>query len=278
MELNQPESLSGPDRGHKSGESVAAWRRPDPDTSLVSMLRSSHFLLRKATLGVGILPLLLGVGFLGCGGSHREVRTTVELPSKTAPEPSEGVRHMVQAGQTLWRISRVYEVPLGVLAEVNGLDDPSSLSIGQTLFVPGATAIRDVPTEALFDWPIADSRILSGFGVSRPRHRHKGIDLGGKRGQPVHAARSGRVVYSGSTLRGYGKTVIIDHGSDLRSLYAHNSALLVHKGQSVDRGQAIARVGQTGNASTEHCHFEIRMNDVPVDPMRYLVGRTEQGR
>ena len=83
------------------------------------------------------------------------------------------------------------------------------------------------------------------------------------------AVRSGRVLYS-SSMRDYGRTVILDHGDGLRSLYAHNSKLLVQKGQQVYRGQAIARVGRTGNATTEHCHFEIRRDEVPVDPLPYL--------
>jgi lipoprotein NlpD len=144
----------------------------------------------------------------------------------------------------------------------------------------GATALRDVPTDAStkFDWPIADGKILSGFGVLRGGHRHKGIDIRGKAGQPVRAARTGRIVYSGSSLRGYGKTVIIDHGDDLQSLYAHNSTLLVTEGQRVARGQVIARVGRTGNASTEHCHFEIRRRDVAVDPLQHLGGAMGSAR
>ena len=228
-----------------------------------------------------VLVLLVGVLAAACAGSHRAV---VQAPRESGkplpvtPTPGDtsrtGVHHTVQAGQTLWQISRIYRVPLERLVAVNGLDDPASLRIGQSLFIPGATAIREVPTETStrFDWPISDGRILSGFGVLRAGHRHEGIDIRGNAGQPVRAAREGRIVYSGSTLRGYGKTVIIDHGSDLQSLYAHNSKLLVTEGERVTRGQVIARVGRTGNASTEHCHFEIRRHAVAVDPLHYLQG------
>lgn len=221
-----------------------------------------------------LLMLLLGALAASCAGSHRDV---AQAPRES---PKAGVRHTVAAGQTLWRISRVYRVPLEQLVAVNGLRDPASLSIGQSLFIPGATAIREVPTESStpFDWPIADGRILSGFGALRGGHRHKGIDIRGSLGQPVRAARKGRIVYSGSTLRGYGKTVIIDHGDDLQSLYAHNSTLLVKTGERVARGQVIARVGRTGNASTEHCHFEIRRHDVAVDPLQHLGGAMGSAR
>ena len=233
------------------------------------------------------LVILLGALAASCAGSHRDVvRPPRESPR---PEPlaptagglsKTGVRHTVQAGHTLWRISRVYGVPLEKLVAVNGLEDPGSLSIGQSLFIPGATAIREVPTEAStrFDWPIPDGRILSGFGVLRGGHRHKGIDIRGSLGQPVRAAGEGRIVYSGSTLRGYGKTVIIDHGDNMQSLYAHNSTLLVTVGERVARGPVVARVGRTGNATTEHCHFEVRKRDVAVDPLHYLRGAMGSAR
>jgi murein DD-endopeptidase MepM/ murein hydrolase activator NlpD len=242
---------------------------------------------------------LLGAVVLSCGTPRRDVVVqATEVPLRqavgvapaaspverpTAPE----IRHVAQAGQTLWRIARVYGVSVETLVRANGLDDPSSLEIGQILRVPGATAVLEVPAypapldgsserqasgaaSPRFEWPVAGGRVLSGYGAPRRGYTHKGLDIGGKRGQPVLAAAPGRVVYSGSTLRGYGKTVIIDHGGKLQSLYAHNSDLLAREGQRVDRGQTIARVGRSGNASTEHVHFEVRRNDVPVDPLQFL--------
>ena len=76
----------------------------------------------------------------------------------------------------------------------------------------------------------------------------------------------------------YVVSALLADGSELRSLYAHNSDLLAREGQRVDRGQTIARVGRTGNASTEHVHFEVRRNDVPVDPLHYLTRPTEGTR
>jgi murein DD-endopeptidase MepM/ murein hydrolase activator NlpD len=72
-------------------------------------------------------------------------------------------------------------------------------------------------------------------------------------------------------MRGYGKVVILDHGDGFRSLYAHNSKLLVRVNDQVRGGQSVALVGSTGNASGNHCHFEIRRNDKPVDPLLYLL-------
>jgi len=219
----------------------------------------------------------------------------VEVTRESRPVASpQGVWHVIESGQTLWRIAKVYEVSLDELSRVNDIGDPTALAIGRRLFVPGATALREVPAYPLsmshgervssgsarssFDWPVADGRVLSGYGVRRHSHRHDGIDIGSKAGEPVRAAQSGRVVYSGSTLRGYGKTIIIDHGKELQSLYAHNSDLVAREGDWVQRGQVVARVGRTGNATTDHCHFEIRRKDVPVDPMPYLTSRAESTR
>jgi len=195
---------------------------------------------------------------------------------------------VVEAGQTLWRIARAYGVPLDELARINELADPASLEIGRELLIPGASVPLNVPPypaplagtlpppgvglEEPLDWPIADGRVLSGYGAPRGGRSHSGIDIGGAPGQPVLAAGAGLIVYSGSTMRGYGQTIVIDHGGDLRSLYAHNSTLVAREGESVKRGQVIARIGRSGNASAEHCHFEIRRNDVAVDPLPYLQG------
>jgi murein DD-endopeptidase MepM/ murein hydrolase activator NlpD len=255
---------------------------------------------RRRTFAAAAVPLVAVLVMGGCAGGRRDAVPASELPLKpatavTAGPDGAGVRHIVEEGQTLWRIAKTYGVAVDVLAEVNGIDDPASLATGQSLLVPGATAVLDVPPypapltgtvspgaapagPALFAWPVSGGRILSGYGAPRRTHRHQGIDIAGRHGQPVRAAESGRVVYSGSTLRGYGKTIIISHDGDMQSLYAHNSDLLAREGDRVTRGQVIARVGRTGNASTEHCHFEIRRNDVPVDPLPYLRRETESTR
>lgn len=99
---------------------------------------------------------------------------------------------------------------------------------------------------------------------------HAGVDFGVPTGTPIHAADSGIVIYAGSGMRGYGNVVIIDHGGGLSTLYAHNSSLAVRTGQSVSKGQVIARAGSTGYATGPHCHFEVRRNGAPTNPMGYL--------
>jgi lipoprotein NlpD len=96
-----------------------------------------------------------------------------------------------------------------------------------------------------------------------------GILLAGRLGQDVRAASAGRVVYTGSGLRGYGNLIIIKHADNLLSAYAHNREMLVHEGQDVAPGQVIAHMGE-GGPQTPVLYFEIRLNGRPVDPLLYL--------
>jgi murein DD-endopeptidase MepM/ murein hydrolase activator NlpD len=124
-----------------------------------------------------------------------------------------------------------------------------------------------------FIWPVR-GRISSSFGrrvhpITGDVRNHSGIDIALPQGNPVRAAQSGKVIHSG-WIRGYGYTVIIDHGGGISTLYGHNSALLVRAGQSVGRGDTIARVGSTGLSTGPHVHFEVRQNGVAVNPMNWL--------
>lgn len=98
---------------------------------------------------------------------------------------------------------------------------------------------------------------------------HTGVDLGDPYGAPVAAAKSGVVAYSG-WISGYGNTIIIDHGGGVQTLYAHNSELLVGVGQTVARGETVARVGSTGQSTGPHIHWEIRINGQHTNPMGYV--------
>ncbi|HPI98941.1 MAG TPA: M23 family metallopeptidase, partial [Synergistales bacterium] len=122
-------------------------------------------------------------------------------------------------------------------------------------------------------WPVR-GRVTSRFGtrvhpVFKTKIMHTGIDIDAKRGDPVKAAESGEVLYAG-WLRGYGQIIILDHGAQLTTVYAHLDASLVDEGEKVKNGQVIGKVGSTGVATGAHLHFEVRVDGEARDPMKYL--------
>ncbi|HEY9723328.1 MAG TPA: peptidoglycan DD-metalloendopeptidase family protein [Oscillatoriaceae cyanobacterium] len=132
-----------------------------------------------------------------------------------------------------------------------------------------------------FNWPLAGF-ITSPFGyrfhpILHRNIMHAGMDIAAPAGTPIHAADSGVVLYSG-WYGGYGQVVIINHGHGLTSLYGHQSKLGCVTGQRVVKGQVIGYVGSTGLSTGPHCHFEIRQNGVPVNPMNYVHGGLAQGK
>ncbi|HEX5339041.1 MAG TPA: peptidoglycan DD-metalloendopeptidase family protein [Gallionella sp.] len=129
-----------------------------------------------------------------------------------------------------------------------------------------ADSADDGEDDAL-EWSMpTQGKVIGEFSESANR---KGIDIAGKQGQPILASAPGKVVYSGSGLRGYGKLVIIKHNKTFLSAYAHNDQVLVKEGQTVTRGQKIAEMGNT-DADQVKLHFEVRRFGKPVDPAKYL--------
>lgn len=120
-------------------------------------------------------------------------------------------------------------------------------------------------TETLnWNWP-TKGKVISGFNDGG----NKGIDIAGSKGQPILAVAPGKVIYSGSDLRGYGKLVIIKHNNTYLSVYANNSNILVKEGQQISSGQKIAEMGDT-DSNTVKLHFEIRQQGKSVDPVKFL--------
>ncbi|MBN2557158.1 MAG: M23 family metallopeptidase [Clostridia bacterium] len=128
-------------------------------------------------------------------------------------------------------------------------------------------------------WPTESTYVGSDFGIRwHPIHKqlleHTGMDIGGAYGDDIYASASGTVTMSGYNS-GYGYCVRIDHGDGVTTLYAHASKLLVKVGDTVEKGQVIARVGSTGLSTGSHLHFEIRIDNVPVDPMPFINNRED---
>lgn len=147
----------------------------------------------------------------------------------------------------------------GAKAAASGVAEAATSGVDVTAGVPGGNvAVK-------WEMP-ASGKVIATFSEAENR---KGIDIAGKRGQSVFASAPGKVVYSGSGLRGYGKLVIIKHDAIYLSAYAHNDKLMVKEGQMVSKGQLIAQMGST-DSDRVALHFEIRKLGKPVDPAKYL--------
>lgn len=157
---------------------------------------------------------------------------------------------------------------LNELSEINASKENLMIDLSEV-----KKNLRDYLDSLPTQWPV-NSRISSPFGTRRDpitgrRAYHKGIDLAANYGTNIKAAGAGKVIFVGS-YNELGLTVIIDHGNGIKSVYGHTSKTLVKKGQTVTKDTIIAKVGSSGRSTGAHLHFEIRVNDTPVDPLNYL--------
>jgi len=134
------------------------------------------------------------------------------------------------------------------------------------------TAARPAPVPSgpvKFDWPLR-GQLVGTFGPQAGGVQNDGINIAVPKGTPVKAAAAGNVLYAGEEVRGFGKLVLIGHADGYVTAYAHNDELSVTRGASVAKGQAIAKVGQTGNVTSPQLHFEIRQRNKAIDPLPLL--------
>lgn len=227
----------------------------------------------------------------GPRAAARALGAALALATGCASAPPAGPVHVMKPGETVYRLSRYYGVPVSAIVRANGIRDVSAVPVGARLRIPGtrrappdgsialASVAPGVPLprdlralakrEASLDfaWPL-HGRLSSGFGL-RGHHHHEGIDVAARPGTPVHAAEAGRVIYSG-WMGDYGRVVIVKHAGHYSSVYAHNRSNRVRRGTFVEKGDVLAEVGKSGNATGPHLHFEIRRDRRPEDPLRYL--------
>lgn len=201
--------------------------------------------------------------------------------------------HRVEKGETLYSIARRYDRSVADLVRWNRLSNPNQIEVSQVLRVapPAGTSSASASksssskTRAAAAQPAARPAARTppppaqapklawpADGRSSTRSDRPGITISGAAGAPVRAAAGGRVQYAGNGLRGYGNLVIIGHGGNYLTIYAHNRRLLVSQGQQVRQGQQIAEMGNTDSAQVG-LYFEVRYNGKPVDALRMLPKR-----
>ncbi len=200
--------------------------------------------------------------------------TVLSIPDR------DGQFHVVQPGDSVSSIASVYGVPMAPILDANALRT-SVLSVGETLFVPGAEMDTDqylLAIGELFDWPVRSFRFTSGYGmrsdpITGQWRMHSAIDLANAVGTPIYAARPGRVDWVDPNTTTYGNVVIIDHGDGFRTLYSHLQSYNVRVGQLVGTSTPIGRMGNTGRSTGPHLHFAVIRDGRAVDPMLYLPPR-----
>ena len=224
---------------------------------------------------------------VGCAGDFGTLFQNYRIDIK--PE-SRRDYYIVRKGDTLIKISFPRQLDYRQLASWNNIDNPDLIYPGQRLrLTPPPTSTKKTkprvgtksklpattkskkPSGKLvkhkWSWPTKEGRVIRTY--SAKSGGNKGIDIAGREGQAILAASSGKVVYSGDGLSGYGNLIIVEHSNHFLSAYAHNRKLLVAEGRNVERGQKIAELGKS-DVRTPKLYFEIRRNGKPVDPLKYL--------
>ena len=220
---------------------------------------------------VSLIALLI-LALAGCAETP-----VIKPPREAMPVPVKGgTYHKVIKGETLWRIAKDNGVDLEALVEANGLTNAGNIRVGQNILIPAKSVqpgsnITPLPVYSKEDfiWPVK-GRVFSSFGEKRGSTPNKGVDIQARAGTVVVASRSGRVIFSEDKVRGFGKTVIIDHGDGIQTVYSHNSEILVKIGEDVRQGYPVAKVGSGGRENFPYLHFEIRKRHKPQNPFYYL--------
>ncbi len=197
-------------------------------------------------------------------GAKLKVGDKITVPTKTAsaePVPAKPVA-VAAAPATVQQVATAAPAPTEKAALAASNDQPAAPSIAKPDSTSGLPSFR---------WP-AKGRVIAAYGAKTNGKDNDGINLSLPVGTPVKAADDGVVAYSGNELKGYGNLILVRHSNGYVTAYAHASELLVKRGDTIKRGQIIAKSGQTGEVESPQLHFEIRKGSTPVDPMQFLDG------
>ena len=209
-------------------------------------------------------------------------RSVIKPGQKLTILPVSGVSHKVKKGESLGAIAKKYGADAAKVLETNKLANAAAIQVGQVLLIPdGKIAVvappaPRVPAGSLFGgtqkyagagdmfWPSVCKRITQYY-----TWRHLGVDIACRGGGEVVAADGGKVIFSG-WAKGYGNSIVIDHGNGRKTRYGHFSQRLVQLGETVARGQSIGIEGSTGWSTGPHLHFEVIVSGVKKNPLNYI--------
>ena len=230
--------------------------------TLLSIARRNHVPVAELAKANGIEPsakLPLGMKLTVPGAK------TAAMAPVAQPAVAAGAQSVAASVPPTTKMAAVTPDPQqkARLAQATTVEDSAAVTP-----VKAAEATGALPT---FRWPVR-GKVITSYGAKTNGKSNDGINLAVPEGTPVKAAEDGVVAYSGNELKGYGNLVLIRHSNGYVTAYAHASELLVKRGDTIKRGQVIAKSGQSGEVASPQLHFEIRKGSTPVDPLQFLNG------
>jgi murein DD-endopeptidase MepM/ murein hydrolase activator NlpD len=234
------------------GDTLASIARHN-HISMAELARANH-LDKSAKLSLGMKLTVPGAKSAAAAPAARPGAVAMAQPVAAAPVPPV-TRVAAIAGDTPQKARLAQSAP-----------NPEEPAVQSP--VKAAEATGAVPT---FRWPVR-GKVITAYGAKANGKANDGINLAVPEGTPIKAADDGVVAYSGNELKGYGNLVLIRHANGYVTAYAHASELMVKRGDTIKRGQVIAKSGQSGEVQSPQLHFEIRKGSSPVDPLQFLNG------
>jgi murein DD-endopeptidase MepM/ murein hydrolase activator NlpD len=190
----------------------------------------------------------------------------ITVPTKAAAAPAQPAAVAAAAPAPAVHVAAVPTAPVQKANLAVATSTPEAAVVKPA--VKAAEATGALPT---FRWPVR-GRVIAAYGAKTNGKSNDGINVAVPEGTPVKAAEDGVVAYAGNELKGYGNLILVRHANGYVTAYAHASELLVKRGDSIKRGQVIAKSGQSGEVGSPQLHFEIRKGSTPVDPLHFLNG------
>lgn len=238
--------------------------------TLMSIARHNHISVAELARANRIAPnaqLKIGSKIVVPG---RKVAAAAPTPAVMGAPPAQlgATAPSVPAQPAPVHVAQAPVEPVQKARMASAVETPAAAVEAAPSPVKAAEATGALPT---FRWPVR-GRVVAAYGAKTNGKVNDGINVAVPEGTPVKAAEDGVVAYAGNELKGYGNLVLVRHSNGYVTAYAHASELLVKRGETIKRGQTIAKSGQSGEAGSPQLHFEIRKGSTPVDPTQYLAG------